>query len=241
MSIERLAPIRSSERGVALIIALVAMSVLSVLGVALLLTASVDRLSGTNHEDALMLANWAESGLELAIRDLNRVPDWDSVLDGTVQSTLTDGPIGGVRSPLPGLTVDLTALTNDVTCGNRSSCSDAAVRAATAERPWGVNNPRWRPYLYSLLHTRTPRREDAAYVVVWLGDDGNETDGDPARDGGGPAAEGRYMVRARAEAFGRGGSRHAIEAGLARSCTADGTCLPGIRVQSWRVVTGVNP
>lgn len=235
-----LAP-RTSERGVALLIALVAMSVLSALGVALLLTASVDRMAGTNYEDALTLANCAESALELAVRDLNRIPDWNAVLDGTVQSTLIDGPPGGIRSPLPGLSIDLAALTNDLTCGSRSSCSDAAIGAATAERPWGANNPRWAPFLYATLRSGTPRREDAAYVVVWIGDDGSETDGDPAIDGGGPAGEGRYIVRARAEAFGPGGSRHGIEAELARSCTADATCLPGIRVQSWRAVSGMVP
>ena len=77
------------------------MSVLSVLGVALLLTASVDRMAGTNYEDALTLANCAESALELAVRDLNRIPDWNAVLDGTVQSTLIDGPPGGIRAPCP--------------------------------------------------------------------------------------------------------------------------------------------
>ena len=241
MSVDRVVATRNSERGVALLIALVAMSVLSMLGVALLLSASVDRLAGTNHEDAVTLANSAESALELAVRDLNRIADWNRVLDGTVQSTLVDGPAGGVRAPRPGLMIDLDALTNDLTCGNQLSCSGGAIQAATAERPWGANNPRWRPFLHSLLRSGTPRRVDTSYVVVWVGDDGSEADGDPLTDGGGPASEGRYKVRARAEAFGPGGSRHAIEAELARSCTADGTCAPGIRVQSWRAVTSAAP
>ena len=241
MTIETAGAPRTTERGVALLIALVAMSVLSILGMALLVSASVDRLSSTNHADAVSLSNAAESALELAARDLNRIADWNSVLDGSLQSTLIDGPVGGVRAPLPGLTIDIVALTNDLTCGNWSSCSDAAIGAATAERPWGANNPRWRPFLYSTLSSGTPRREGAAYIVVWIGDDGSETDGDPATDGGGPAGEGRYMVRARAEAFGSGGGRQAIEAELARSCTADETCSPGIRVQSWRAVTGTIP
>jgi type II secretory pathway pseudopilin PulG len=229
------------QRGVALLIALVAMSLISILGAALLLSASVDRLSATNYDEALSLANFAESSLELAMRDLSRAPDWTVALDGTMPSSLTDGPPSGPRQPLPGLTIDLTALTNTLTCGRLTSCPDAAIRAPTAERPWGANNPRWRPFLYGLLRSQTPRVETAAYVVVWLGDDGSETDGDPVVDGGGPAGEGRYMMRARAEAFGPWGARRAIEAEVARSCAADGTCVPGIRVQSWRALTGAVP
>jgi type II secretory pathway pseudopilin PulG len=230
-------PLLQSEDGVALLVALMAMSMLSVIGLALALSASTDRLAASNYSEATELANAAESALELAVRDLSSIPDWAGVLTGELQSTLVDGPSGGVRQPLPGVTVDLTARTNELTCGRRASCSDAAVRAAVAERPWGDNNPRWCPFLHAVLQSTTPRRTTAAYVVVWIGDDGAEVDGNPLTDGGGPAGEGRYIVRAHAEAFGPGGGRHAIEAELERSCPAVDGCLPGVRVQSWRTVT----
>ena len=230
-------PSPRSEHGVALLVALLAMSMLSVIGLALALSASTDRLAASNYGEATELANVAESALELAARDLSSIPDWAGVLTGELQSTLVDGPPGGVRQPFPGLAVDLTALTNELTCGRRASCSDAAVRTAVAERPWGENNPLWRPFLHAIVQSPNPRRATAAYVVVWIGDDGAEVDGNPLADGGGPAGEGRYTVRAHAEAFGPGGGRHVIEAELERSCPAVDGCLPGIRVQSWRTVT----
>jgi hypothetical protein len=230
-----------SERGVALLVALVAMSVMSMLGLGLLLSSTVDRLAATNHDDGLALANFAESGLELAARELATVADWNALLAGTIQSSLTDGPPAGVRQPLPGILVDLSRLTNELRCGRALPCSAAVIAAATAERPWGANNPHWQPFLYTTVVADTPRRTSSAYVVVWIGDDGSEADADPLSDGGGPGGEGRYIVRAHAEAFSSSGGRHAIEAELARVCRADETCLPGIRVQSWRVVTGAMP
>ena len=230
------------EQGVALLVALMAMSVFSVLGMALALTASVDRLAATNHELAIELGNFAETALELAIRDLNGA-DWDDALRGITQSTSTDGP-PGVRQPWPAVELDLGLLTNALTCGQSATCSDGATQAATAERPWGANNARWQLFLHVLLEMDTPSRRSSAYVIVWLGDDGSEVDDDPLTDGGGPAGEGRYIIRAHAEAFGPDGGRHAIEAELARSCPmVDGleACTPGIRVHSWRVVRGALP
>ena len=138
--------------------------------------------------------------------------------------------------------VDLTGDTNELTCGDRTGCTNAAIQASTADRPWGANNPTWQPFLYGVVVLPTARHPHTAFVVVWLGDDGSETDGDPLTDGGGPGGEGRYILRARAEAFGVQGARRAIEAELARLCqpsAAGGSCLPGIRVQSWRLVGNI--
>ena len=46
-----------------------------------------------------------------------------------------------------------------LTCGRASGCTDVTRMAATAERPWGANNPWWRPFLYGPLarcDTSTP-------------------------------------------------------------------------------------
>ncbi|HIE95078.1 MAG TPA: hypothetical protein EYQ83_20260 [Acidobacteria bacterium] len=50
------------------------------------------------------------------------------------------------------------------------------------------------------------------YVVVWVGDDPGETDGDPAADG-----NGRVLVHA--EGFGEGGNRRTVEASAVRAAT----------------------
>jgi PilX N-terminal len=235
----------SQQRGVALIITLIALAVFSALGLVLVLTTTTERLTTGNYNDSIDAVDAAEAALELAARELAGIDDWNAVLAGTRQSRLTDGAPSGPRS-LPPLAIDLTALTSQLTCGSRSSCTDAAIRTSTAERPWGDNNPRWQPFVYGPLaaFTDVPDVFRGAYVVVWIGDDARETDGDPLVDGGGPAQEGRHVVRARAAAFVRGGSRRAIEADFVRPCEIMSgaiVCRSGVHVQSWRVSRGSIP
>jgi hypothetical protein len=184
------------------------------------------------------LLNAADAALALASRELAALPDWTPVVDGSVRSALIDAPLPGVRAIPGGSTIDVPRLTNELTCARSTPCSDARVRAVTAERPWGRNNPRWQPFVYTPLEAVvTLAGAPPVYVVVWLGDDPLEADDDPQTDGGGALHEGRFVVRARVAAFGAGGARRALEADLRRVCTdaADpATCLPGIRVQSWR-------
>jgi hypothetical protein len=230
------------ERGVAVLVTLVALGLVSVVGMAIVLSSSIDRLAAANHAEAAELLNLVEAGLELAARDLSSVGDWDQVLNGSVRSPRAEGSPDGVVYPWPGIAIDLPRLTNLLICGSASSCSDAARRAVALERPWGANNPVWRPFLHLRLSLPSPSRNHEAYVVVWIGDDGSERDGDPVRDGGGPASEGRYILKARAEGFARSGGRRAIDADVARLCSGEGSeaiCLPGVRILAWRVVGGM--
>jgi hypothetical protein len=226
-----------------LIVALLAVAMLSALGFGLALSTSTARMADYNHEDAVGLLNAAEAGMELAIHELTLIADWTAVLDGSLRSTMVDGVAGGTRLLGPGAVIDLSRLTNDLTCGSMAGCSDAQRTASSAERPWGAANPSWRLFLYSPLASAVnPRFPTAPYVVVWVGDDPAETDGNPSLDGGGPARDGRYVIRALATAFGADGSRRSVESELARDCrTIDGTeeCRPGLRVQAWRLVAPV--
>jgi type II secretory pathway pseudopilin PulG len=232
------------QSGMALVVVLLAMGILGAAALGLTLSSTLSRLTVTNHDEAVGLANASESALELAARELALIGNWDDVLLGTQASTLVDGA-PGLRTVTPGITIDLVSLTNQLTCGQTASCSDAQVRATTRERPWGANNPRWRLFVHQPLSPLPmPAVTAPVYVVVWLGDDAAEVDGDPLADGAGPAQDGRYIVRARAESFGSRGGRHAIEAELARVCVENGAaeaCAPGIRVQSWRVVASGLP
>lgn len=225
------------ESGVALIIVLLTMALLVAIASGLILSSTLTRLTAANHDETVLLANASETALELAARDLGMAHDWDALLAGTQTSALVDGPPGR-RVVAPGLAIDLVQLTHRLTCGRDAPCSDAQVRAASLERPWGDNNPRWQLFVHQPLTVRPlPLAPPPVYVVVWLGDDATETDGDPLVDGTGAGQEGRYIVRARAESFGPRGGRHAIDAELARVCRAEGEaewCAPGIRVQSWR-------
>lgn len=224
-----------------MVITLLAISLLAALGLGLTLSSSTARLADHNHEEAVALLNAAESALELTARDLAAIADWNRVLDGTARSTTIDGPGAGTRTLPGGGSLDLTRLTNELTCGRATTCLDAERQTSSIDRPWGADNPRWRPFLHAPLLTLATRRHPTApYAIVWMGDDSRETDGDPGVDGGGTAREGRFVLRARAEAFGSDGGRRAIEAELTRVChviDSGEVCLPGIRVQSWFVAT----
>lgn len=218
-----------AERGIALVVVLVALVLVSVVALSLALTTATERLAGGNYAERVAALDAADAALELAVRELARIPNWTEVLTGALGSSFVDGVPGGPRWA-GGTPIDLTMLTNQITCGRVGDCSDARVRAITADRPWGTNNPRWRLFLYGPLGSfvTEPDAFPDIYVVAWAGDDARELDGDPLVDGG--AAAGRDALRVFALAFAPGGTRQAVEADIVRSGA-------GIRVQSWRVRT----
>jgi len=233
---------RDRERGIALVITLLTIGLLSALGLGLALSSTAARMADHNHEDAITMLNAAESALNLALRDLSTAAEWSLVLDGTLRGSLVDGTPSGPRTLQGGETIDLTILTNELTCGRPTDCSDADRSVATLDRPWGPNNPKWRAFLHAPLSLPMPLRQRDLYVVVWVGDDGRESDGNPTVDGGGGGGHGRHVIRARAEAFGSRGARRAIDAEIARVCQATEAgevCQPGVRLQSWRLVSAV--
>lgn len=228
----------SNDDGVALVAALIFTSFFATLGLGLAFAVSVDRMTDRNHAAQARGLYAAEAALELAAAEIGGMGDFDAVLNGLSASAWTDGA-AGVRT-LPGSgAIDLGALTNQLSCGRTAACSDAQIAVATAERPWEANNARWRLFLHLPLADVVGETGASAYIVVWIGDDAAEIDGDPLRDGG-ENSTGRGVLRARAEAFGRLGARRAVEANFVRVCQGDEggeeVCLPGIRVQSWQEV-----
>ena len=231
----------TSQRGIALILALLATSFLSAVGLGLAVMVSMDRLATGNMRGSVALLHAADAGLELAAHDLSRA-DWNAVLAGRGQGSFSDGTPAGVRNIPGGGAVNLTAETNELNCGKATACTAAQMAANSNERPWGVNNPHWRLYAYGPLENVTEvARPVPCYLAVWIADDAREQDGDPLLDG---EEHGRGVLRVRAVAFGLLGSRHAIEAELARVCFGTGgeeVCQPGIRVQAWREVRQLLP
>jgi hypothetical protein len=234
---------KMGEHGIALVLVLLTMALVASVGLGLALSSTLAVVSVTNYAESVALLNAAEAGIDLAAREL-AVLAVDEVLGGVRTSTCVDGPPGSRTLP-SGLTIDLPTMTNQLTCGRAAPCTNAQVGQITATRPWGANNPRWRLFVHQLLPLPAlPRPAPDIYVVVWIGDDAREADGDPTTDGAGAGQEGRYIVRARAEAFGHRGGRRAIEAELARMCVAGPAgevCVPGSRVQSWRAVSSLVP
>ncbi|MBA3271454.1 MAG: hypothetical protein H0T71_13175 [Acidobacteria bacterium] len=221
-------------KGFALVLALLVLSVCSAFAATLMLVTLPERVAAGSYRDSVAALNAADAAIELAAREMRSIADWNTVLSGTTRSRLVDGAPSGLRAIARGEDIDLAKITNELTCGSATVCSDARLRLRTAERPWGSNNPRWRLFIYTPLAAvrATPEFSDR-YVVVWVGDDGSESDGNPLVDGGAPSGAGAAIVRVRAESFGPGPTRRAIEADLVRR--------DSIRVQSWRTVSPAVP
>lgn len=221
------------EAGGALVVVLVGTTLLLALTAAAVMLASSDMLTASRQRDARIALSAAEAAIERAASELVGTPDWSLVLSGALASSRVDGPASVSRVPFVGRTLTPDQVANLATCGSSAACSSAACAAVTAERPWGPNNPRWRPYAHGPIDSATPGQA-ATYVVVLVGDDPSENDGDPGRDGAAPANPGAGVVLLRAEAFGPSDTRRVVEAAIARVTTTSGIALP--RVLSWNEV-----
>jgi hypothetical protein len=211
------------EQGVALIIALLAMLLMTALGMALTLTTNTERAIAGNYRDGVETVYAADAAVERVMQDLLTVPDWNRVLDGSTLSSFIDGA-PGVRTLPNGAILDLLQATQMVRCG-KLACSDADIDVATDERPWLKNNPRWQLYAYGPLRevTNTDTINSNVYVVVWVGDDPSENDDLPLTDGNesGGQNPGRGVVSMLVHAYGPSGTRRVIETTLARTDTTE--------------------
>jgi len=213
------------ERGVAMIIAILAMLLMSALGTALVLTTSTETSIAGNFRNSSEALYAADAGLERAMEDVLTVPDWNKLLDGSTQSAFVDGAPSGPRTLGDGSTIDLTQAINMANCQKVTTCSDAEMNDTTnRERPWGVNNPRWKLYAYANLKDMLPVTDtinSSYYVVVMVADDPSENDGDPSKDGVSATNPGSGVIAMRAEAFGPRGAHKVLEMTLARTDTTE--------------------
>lgn len=206
---------RDCERGAGLLAVLLAVLLLSALGLAVALAAFGDVLASGNTAVSHEMLYAADAGIERALPDLQRAPDWDLILSGAVTSGFTDGPPGGARLLEGGGTIVLDELVNLANCGSRAACDEASLASVTEERPWGADNPRWRPFAWGPFSALAGAGA-SGYLVVLVADDPMDGDGNPGRDARG-ATPGSGVLLLRAQAYGRGGASRVLEAAVARS------------------------
>src|SRR4029450_12254891 len=144
------------EHGIAMIVAMMAMLLMSALGIALVLTTSSETTIASNFSNSSVALYAADAAVERSMEDILTVPDWNKLLDGSAQSAFVDGPPSGVRTLSDGSTIDLTQAINMANCQKVTTCSNAEMDASTAERPWATNNPRWKLYSYANLRDLLP-------------------------------------------------------------------------------------
>jgi Tfp pilus assembly protein PilX len=215
-----------SERGAALLIALMCLMLMTGLGLALVLTTSTETLITGNFKHGSEGMYAADAGVERVMQDLLTVPDWNAVLAGQVTSPFIDGPASGVRTMADGTTLNLAEATNMINCRKVTTCSTTEMNTSTEERPWSVDNPRWTLYAYGplgnmLTGTLAATINSQMYVVVWVADDPSENDGNPLQDGNAQTNPGSGVLAMRAEAFGPNGTHRVIEATVARTDTSE--------------------
>jgi len=115
------------EDGVALVVAMMALLLMSALGAGLILSTSSETMIAGNFRNGSEALYAADAIVERAVDDLLTVSDWNGVLSGSVRSTLVDGPPGGTRRLADGSTIDLAEVANT------------------------ASNPTWRLYAYGAL------------------------------------------------------------------------------------------
>jgi hypothetical protein len=210
-----------SESGIALIIALMAMLFMMALGSVLMLSTATETQIANNFRNSSEALYAADAGLERSMDDLLTIPDWNSMLSGTATSAFIDG-VPGDRKIADGSTLNLNQVLAYANC-EKTSCSSSDITAVTLERPWGVNNPNWKLFAYGPLDDMIPTASinSSFYVVVMVGDDPSENDGDPLKDGSGSTNPGSGVMALRAEVFGPRGVHKTVELTIARTDTTE--------------------
>lgn len=193
-----------------LVIALMSLVLLSAIGTSLAVVTQTEVRVSANHAASREAMYAADAVLNIAAQELLSVPDWNDLLSNGGLSTFVDGAPTGARLLGDGTAINLDEVTHAVN---------------SEPRPWGANNPVWRPFAFGWLGSHT-------YVIAWIGDDFAENDGDPAIDGGGGTNPGAGILALRAEAFGVGGAHKVLEATVTREVVEEGGTV--LRVRSWQ-------
>lgn len=223
-----------------LITATMAMLLVTALGAALVLLSVTETGISANERESTRAFYAAEAGLHHAVALIAASDDWTPFLAGSAVG-IRDGTASGARRQ-GGTRVDLDQSTALWRCGRSAGCTEVDRTRATAERPWGANNPSWQLIAWGPLGRFVPGSGDEAlYVTVWIGDDPDETDGDPLTDEPRTERPGYGAVRLLSQAFGPVGARRAVEALVVRERAvqvADGTSARPARTRmlTWREV-----
>ena len=224
------------DRGVALLLALMATLLLSALAGPLVVLTTSETAIASNYRSALETFYAADAGLEYVMQELESMPQWNDILAGTVRSSLADA----ARRPrlLDGSLLDLHQETTHL-----QSVTDAV--------DWGGSNSlMWRLYAYGPVTGFLPTTEPvwrSMFVAVWVADDLSETDRNPLVDS-------NETLTLHARAYGPSNSRKIVEVVVTRptgAADADlekpeaGEATPGpqvppkrgrLRILSWREI-----
>jgi type IV pilus assembly PilX-like protein len=194
----------TGEEGTALVIALMAVMLLTALGAAVIMVTNTETRISANYKNSQEALYAADAAVERVVQDLLMVPRWNDILTGNSQSAFVDGGTGDVKTLPGGGTMTLDAATAQLQADSNA--------AAT----WGPNNPQWRLFAWGPITDMLPggTLDSPMYVAVWIADDPAEADGDPTADTNG-------TLTLHAEAIGPMGTRKVIEVTVARTSSTE--------------------
>jgi hypothetical protein len=207
-----------SERGVAFLVAIAFVAMLTAAAGAAALNARLESLLAASFRESCEARALAHASLARAIADLSSMSDWTPPLSGAV-STFIDGSGTGPKR-LPG--GDVVVL-----CCGTDSLTEQLQQRGNGGLSWGADTPQWRLFGWGpAARWLDEGRTSPYYVVMWIADDVEDGDGDAARDSNG-------VLLIHAAALGRGGARRMFQAVIRRARDADGApALRGVAVLS---------
>jgi hypothetical protein len=198
----------ANEEGISLIIALMAMMLMTALAAGLVMVTNTESRISANYRNAQEALYAADGAAERVVEELLLIPRWNDILGGTVQSAFVDGGVAGSKEIPGGGTITLCCGANSIT-GQLQADTDAVST-------WGPDNPQWRLFAWGPLAEMLPNNQidSPMYVAVWIADDPAEIDGNPVADANG-------TLNLHAEAYGPGGTRKVIEVTVARTTSTE--------------------
>jgi hypothetical protein len=197
------------ERGMSLIVVLMATMLLTALSMAVIMVTNTETTISGNYKNANEALYAADAGVERSVQDLLMIADWNRILgaNNTVpyRSSFMDASnCSGSIDLYGGGRVNLTAT------------KDALQAETDKANLWAANNPQWKPYACGHLTDLLPGEQIDSYhyVAVWVADDPSEDDGDPTADTNG-------VLTLHAEAYGPMGSHKVVEVTVARTSSTE--------------------
>jgi hypothetical protein len=199
------------EAGSALLVVLLASSLLAALGLALAALGSVETVIASNQRAGSQLAYAAEAAADGVLADLLTIPNWSDTLSGVAISRLQGYAVPPVAAGDPAVTLgQLTA---------------SVQSEFDAQGSWGANQPQWRLFAHGWLTELGPMAspDSDEFIAAFVADDVAEADGDPLVD-----SNGRIQIAARA--LSARGIHRSVVMTVEQTSSRTSSGIPGVRV-----------
>ena len=195
------------DHGVALVIVMMTITLLTALGTALTLATIAETAIAANFRDATEAFYAAEAAVEFAMQEVAAVSNWSDVISAPGQSAFVDGPADGLRT-VGAVTLDLADATRDLN--------------AVAPGPPGAASPAWVLYAFGRFRDLVPSSPSRSqiYVAVWVADRSDLTD---------EGLSAPTALSILGQAYGPRGGRRTVETVVVQEGAS------AIRARAWRV------